>query len=94
MLRVWGKIWHKNRVVQSHTAEDTHQNWSDEVRFEVCVDEIIQVLDLPRPIWLPQNKKDMEQFGATQFHQDHFIEHFPYQSFEIEIIGTDDDDEV
>lgn len=93
MLRVWGKIWHKHRVHQSYTAEDDHRNWSDEVRLEMCIDEIIQVLDLPRPIWLKQNHEEMEKFGRTQFHQDHFIEQFPYQSFEVEIIGTDDDDE-
>ena len=93
MLRVWGKIWYKNRVYQSYTVEDDHRNWSDEVRLEVCIDEIIQVLDLPRPIWLKQNHEEMEKFGRTHFHQDHFIEHFPYQSFEVEIIGTDDDDE-
>ena len=93
MLRVWGKIWHKHRVHQSYTAEDDHRNWSDEVRLEMCIDEIIQVLDLPRPIWLKQNHEEIEKFGRTQFHQDHFIEQFPYQSFEVEIIGTDDDDE-
>ena len=93
MLRVWGKIWHKHRVHQSYTAEDDHRNWSDEVRLVMCIDEIIQVLDLPRPIWLKQNHEEMEKFGRTQFHQDHFIEQFPYQSFEVEIIGTDDDDE-
>ena len=93
MLKVWGKIWFKNRVYQSHTAQDNHQNWSDAVRLEACIDEIIQVLDLPRPIWLNQNHEEMKQFGRTQFHQDHFIEYFPYQSFEVEIIGTDDDEE-
>lgn len=93
MLRVWGKIWHKHRVHQSYTAEDDHKSWSDEVRLEVCIDEIIQALDLPRPIWLKQNHDEMQRFGRTQFHQDHFIEHFPYQSFEVEIIGTDDDEE-
>lgn len=94
MLKVWGKIWYKNRVHQSHTAQDSHQDWPDEVRLEVCIDEIIQKLDLPRPIWLKQNRDEMKQFGRTHFHQDHFIEHFPYQSFEVEIIGTDDDEET
>lgn len=93
MLRVWGKIWYKNRIDQSYTAEDNHQSWSDEVRFDSCMDEIIHALDLPRPIWLPQNHQEMRQFNRTSFHQDHFIENFPYQKFEIEIIGTDDDDE-
>ena len=93
MLRVWGKIWHKHRVHQSYTAQDDHRNWSDEVRLEACIDEIIQALDLPRPIWLKQNHEEMEKFGRTQFHQDHFIENFPYQSFEVEIIGTDEDED-
>lgn len=93
MLRVWGKIWVKNRIAQSHTAEDDHRNQSDAIRLESCIDEIIHALDLPRPIWLPKNHEDMKKFRRTEFDQDHFIEHFPYQRFEIEIIGTDDDEE-
>ena len=93
MLKVWGKIWHKHRVQESYTATDDHQDWTEEARLEVCIDEIIQALDLPRPIWLKQNRDEIQQFGRTQFHQDHFMESFPYQSFEVEIIGTDDDEE-
>lgn len=93
MLRVWGKIWKKNRIAQSYTAEDNHQSWPDEVRLESCIDEIVHALDLPRPIWLPKNYEEMKQFRRTEFNQDHFIEQFPYQNFEIEIIGTDDDEE-
>lgn len=93
MLQVWGKLWKRDRICQSHTAEDDHQNWKDSVRLEVCIDEIIDRLDLPRPIWLAQNHEEMRQFGRTHFRQDHFIEQFPYQSFEIEIIRTDDDED-
>lgn len=93
MLRVWGKLWRRNRIVQSFTAEDDHTEWTEKARFESCLDRIIEELDLPRPIWLEQNRNEMNQFGRTQFHQDHFIETFSYQSFEVEIIGTDDDEE-
>lgn len=93
MLQVWGKIWYKNQIYQSHTATDEHADWTEALRLESCIDEIIHALDLPRPIWLAQNHQEMQRFRQTKFHQDHFIEHFPYQSFEIEIVRTDEDDE-
>ena len=92
MLCVWGKIWQKNRIKESYVAEDAHTEWPLASRIEVCVDEIIQKLDLPRPIWLPKNQEEMQAYGCTTFHQDHFIEPFPYEGFEIEIIKTDADD--
>ena len=59
-------------------------------RLHLCLDEICMELDLQRPIWLEQNRQDIRSFGLTQFRQDHFIEPFPYDALEIEILEMDD----
>lgn len=93
MMRVWGKLIKKGKITADYTAGDDHEDWPFMKRVDACMDEIIHALDLAQPIWLPRNRSDMEHFGGTKFTQDHFIEAFPYQYFEIEIIEMDDDDE-
>lgn len=93
MLRLWGKIWDKQRIVRSYTQEDDRRDDPMEDRIRRCLEGIVKEFDLPVPLWLPSNQRDMTRFGSTRFTQDHFIESFPYQSLEIEIIETDEDDE-
>lgn len=92
MLRIWGKLWVKGRMKESITVEDEHTLWPLEKRIARLEDEIAQQMDLPRPIWLPKNYRELEVYGTTKFDQDNFIETFPYQSLEIQIIEKDDED--
>lgn len=93
MLKVWGKIWVRGRIRENLTVTDDHVDWPLEERLSACEEEIVSTLDLARPIWLEKNRKELANFGATKFEQDNFIESIPFQSLELEIIGTDDDDE-
>lgn len=93
MLTIWAKLWKRGRIVEQTTVTDDHQTYPFEDRVDLMVEEIIHRLDLARPIFLKPNHQELKTFGATRFTQDHFIEQFPYQSLEIEIIGTDDDEE-
>lgn len=92
MLRVWGKLWAKNRIAESCTIEDADTTLPPEMRMKHCLDQIVRAFDLPMPIILPSNQDDLKRFGQTRFTADHFVEHFPYQSLEIEIIERDDDE--
>lgn len=94
MLRIWGKILARGRIKESMTVEDDHSEWPFEERVSLLEDELVNGFDLPRPIWLPKNREELKEFGATRFDQDNFIESFPYQYFEMEIIEKDDPDEA
>ena len=89
MLKIWGKLWVRDKVVKSYTVENVQRTGSLEVCVKSALPEIIGVFDLPMPIFLPSNREDIERFGQTRFTADHFIESFPYQSLEIEIIETE-----
>lgn len=93
MIRVWGKIMAKGHVLRDAVVENDERTLSRRQRVGHCVKQMIMELDLPDPIWLPINEKDLAQFGRTSFTQDNFIENFPYGRFEVEIIGSDEDDE-
>ena len=89
MLRIWGKIWMRGRIRESLTVKDEHTDWTLRERIEELEEQLVREFDLPHPIWLPKNESEMQTYGATQFTQDNFVEHFPYQSFEMEIIERD-----
>ena len=93
MLRIWAKLWKRGRIAESITVEDEHSDLPLRDRIGLLVEEIIHKLDLARPIFLPSNEKELKTYGATRFTQDHFIEDFPYQSLEIEIIEMDEDED-
>lgn len=93
MLRIWGKIWMRGRIRESLTVKDEHTDWTLRERIEELEEQLVREFDLPHPIWLPKNESEMQTYGATQFTQDNFVEHFPYQSFEMEIIERDEDEE-
>ena len=93
MIRIWGKLYDKNRVCAEYIAADERTELAFDVRFRDCLEEILRELDLPKPIFLPQNRRELESFRQTQFRQEHFIEHFPYKIFEVEILETDDDEQ-
>lgn len=93
MLRLWGKLHDRFRVCQEYIAEDERTEVPFEERFAACLEELLRELDLPRPIFLPQNEKELTEFRKTSFTQDHFMEHFPYKEFELDILETDDDEQ-
>ena len=93
MLKIWAKLWNHGRIARHITVEDDHTEYALMDRVDLLMDQIIHQMDLARPIWLKTNHKELMTYGSTNFTQDHFIESFPYQSLEIEIVGTDEDEE-
>jgi len=92
MLRVWGKIFSTVKMVRDAECADERTDLPFDVRLEDCLEEIVKELDLPKPIWFPVNREELNNFRKTQFRQDNFVEAFPYMYFELEILETDDDE--
>ncbi len=92
MLRIWGKIWSRGRIRHQATVQDDHSEWALEDRISALEEQLVLKFDLPHPIWLPKNLQEMRTFGKTAFDQDNFVEHFPYHSFEMEIIERDEEE--
>ncbi len=88
-MQLWGKIVQGHRTVRQHTLtlEDSDRPLTK--RVQSAMDEMVMELDLPRPIWFKRNEEDIEVFGRTEFHQDHFIEPVRFTRFEIELIDEE-----
>lgn len=86
MLRIWGKMMKGSHMLRDMVAANDNTGMSNLARVEDCLDQICQSFDLPRPIWMEKNIQDLNSFGKTEFRQDNFVEHIPFQYLEIEII--------
>lgn len=89
MLKIWGKVLKRNKIVQSHTAQNNDSNLTDQERIDMCMDEICRKFDIQKPLWLPIHYKDLAGYRRVKFNSDSFMEDIPFDTFEIEIIEED-----
>ncbi len=89
-MQVWGKIIRGHRTVQQMTLDLAEGHLPLVSRVKMCVDDMVLEMDLPRPIWFSQNEKDIQDFGRTEFRQDHFIEPISFSYLEIELIDEEE----
>ena len=54
-----------------------------------ALQDACHALDLPKPLWLPKNQREWEEFGQTRFLPDAFMEHVDFDRLEIEYIDPD-----
>ena len=74
-----GLSQNRGQNVQPCTRDDPQEALQD-----AC-----HALDLPKPLWLPKNQREWEEFGQTRFLPDAFMEHVDFDRLEIEYIDPD-----
>lgn len=85
MFRMWGKIFKENRMIKDQTiSNDTNETRTHKV-FE-ALNEICDIWDLSKPIWLNTNIAEFKKSSKTRFNQDNFIESIDFDFLEIHII--------
>lgn len=90
MFRVWGRLFHKNRMLKDTVAviNDTALTRTHKVFAaleQICID-----LDLSKPIWLDSNIDEFKKISRTRFTQDSFIEHIDFDYLDFYVIEEDD----
>ena len=74
----------RHRIVKDMVIEcEKTDNRADSVR--AALTEIAMHFDVARPIWLPKNEADLQQFVSTQFFLDQFMESVDFDSLVIEV---------
>lgn len=91
MLKVWGLIRKNNRIVQDMVAECQENDIEQEEALYSCVHEICYEFDLQRPIWLPKNQREYEDYKRIVLTQDNFIEPIDFDTLELEILSDEDE---
>lgn len=88
MFRLWGKIFKENRLVKDMVVVDESVDTRTHKIFH-SIDELCIKFDISHPIWLEHNIKDFKRHDKVRFTQDNFIDSFPFDYLEIEVIEED-----
>lgn len=91
MLRLWGIIKKNNKMVQDIVTEYLKDDIDEIDQFHHCVHEICYEFDLQRPMWLPKNQREYEDYRRVILNQDNFIEPIYFDTLELEILEDDED---
>lgn len=87
-MRLWGKIWKDNHLVDDMTIADD----SDDTRTHKVfrgLEEICYNFDLGKPIWLDATVEEFKQRAKARFYQDNFIEEIDFDYLELQILEED-----
>lgn len=83
MVKVWGKLIKKNRIIESYTVE-----FDSEPTLQLYFDALQKIcykLDIELPIILTKHKNDMIYFNLVRFLPSDFMEKVSFEKFDIEI---------
>ncbi len=87
-MRLWGKIWKDNHLVDDITITDD----SDDTRTHKVfrgLEEICYTFDLGKPIWLDATIEEFKRRAKARFYQDNFIEEIDFDYLELQILEED-----
>lgn len=88
-MRIWGKIWKNNRLLQDTVIETTDFEQSRTSKVFYSLEQICNQFDLQTPIWLDINKKEFIHSSRCRFYQDSFIETIDFDYLELHVIEED-----
>jgi hypothetical protein len=82
-LKLEGKIYVKGKVVNSITVSTANEGLFFRDRLEKCLLDLCKELDIPTPLWLRKNTKELAIFKRTFFPDEQFMENVWFDRFEI-----------
>lgn len=91
MVKIWGNIIRKNKIVESKMITVGDEPTLD--LYLTSIRTICNVLDLEMPVILSKHKNDLITFNLTSFLPADFIEKVDFQRFDIEIFIDKDKNE-
>lgn len=84
-----GKLLVEGKIVREDSSEDneTEHNFRD--KLENCLIALCSALEIPVPLWLKKNTRELAVFRKTFFTPEQFIEKVWFDKFEILLTGSD-----
>ncbi len=87
-VRIWGKIWKDNHMLQDTLIDDNSDDTRTHKVFH-ALEQICYEFDLGNPIWLDSTIRDFKRHARARFYQDNFIEQIPFDYLELHVIEED-----
>lgn len=84
-MRIWFKLMKDNHLLRDYMYEDASNDTRTHKIFR-GIDEVCQVFDLGKPIWLDATINEFKRHARARFTKDSFIEEIDFDYLEIHVI--------
>jgi hypothetical protein len=88
-LTLSGKIYIKGKLVRESAAVDNEREHSFRDKLEKCLTGLCANLEVPVPLWLKKNTRELAVFKKTFFTSEQFIEKVWFDKLEIMLSGSE-----
>ena len=85
-MKIWCKIISNNHILKDLVIENKDLSMSRTAKVYDCLERACYELDLEKPLWFDQNKRDFIRHSRTRFRQDNFIETIPFDYLDFQVI--------
>lgn len=84
-LTLTGKIFIKNRLAREAETADNEEGHDFRDKLEKCLIDLCAALEIPVPLWLKKNTKELAIFRRTFFTSEQFIDKVWFDKLEIKL---------
>jgi len=80
-----GKLIVEGKLIREASAEDNDGEHSFRDKLEKCLVDLCTEMEIPVPLWLKKNTRELAVFRRTFFTSEQFIEKVWFDKFEIKL---------
>jgi len=84
-MKLYGKLMNKNMPLKTNKVENLNSNIEFHAQIEGLFIDLCKNLDIPVPIWLKKNTRELSRYKKTFFNKEQFIEEVYFDNFILEI---------
>lgn len=89
MFRLWAKLYKNQHLCRDTVIENATADINRTKKVFSSLEQVCYEFDLSKPIWLDSNISEFQKVSKTRFNSDNFIDSFPYDFLEIQVIEED-----
>jgi len=85
-LTLNGKLFLQGKIVREMNSDVPDEGLSFRDKLEKCLLDICSGFDIPVPLWLKKNTRELAIFRRTFFTNEQFMEKIWFDKFEIKLV--------
>jgi len=87
-MTLTGRLLVEGKIIREGTSHDDDSSHSFRDKLENCLIDLCASMDIPVPLWLKKNTRELAVFRRTFFSSEQFIEKVWFDKFEIKLINN------
>lgn len=85
ILTLTGKLYVESKLIRESAAADNEEGHNFRDKLECCLIDLCAKLEIPVPLWLKKNTRELAIFRKTFFSSEQFMDKVWFDKFEIRL---------